>query len=1550
LDYFWDHDDYACQVQNPCSDKGLCIRWYAVPDVSGLGDPDPMNFSTCAELNQDALLAAINMERGRIRQSLAERFRDNYLATCGDPDAMEDQLSISYTTADHHYTLYYYDRAGNLIRTTAPRDVSLVAGLNAQKVHDPANVAHEPSSRYHYNSRGQVEWQRTPDGGLTQFFYDLQGRLRISQNQRQDPDQAEAGDQQVPLERFSYTKYDILGRIVEVGEVDDPSLVGQLYLADLSEQLSSDPSWPPTGTSITRTFYSTAFQSSPGVPIAFSDGRPQRYLNNRVSHSYSDVDGLAGTLADRVTTVYSYDVHGNVEWTIQQADGSGRNYLAYTYDLLSGRVLAVNYNEGFPDQFFHRYGYDPDGRLAVAETSTDQVIWDRDAQYAYYDHGPQKRILLGEDKVQGIDQTYTVQGWLKRINDHTLSGLDAGADGITGSVNERVARDAFGMQLAYFEDDFVRPDAPWTTVNSYFTPERNLYNGNISAWAARSAPHPDEAPADYQAYGGVQGFQYQYDALNRLKSTTWQKHDGTTWANDANDQFGETFKYDANGNLVNLTRNAFNTGTQVLMDDFAYSIGVGTTPKDNRLTKLMDNVNVNTPEYGGDIKQFLGSGRYYSYDATGNLTLEQWTDEDGTAASIAIEWNAYGKVQHVDLEDGGELDFVYDAAQRRVAKIHRGPLPLDPATGDDDIYTYYTHDPSGNILATYERRLVPMDGATGYSDITTLNEQTIYGAERLGVRTTGTDPIIVRQVDHELGLPPVEIPVARLFKSEVERLELATGDVHIWGYNMFYKHHTVPNDPAQIPGYYGPDLFTNNSSSLYRAEDVGGTTLFTAHGAEYDYGGGPTDGFYLFDREGDLMVGYQNVSGNSTGAVLSALVPGESNLHYLFTQDNVHRPLLNVVDLSETSVSQGEVQAPYNTSIAITWGGEFKYSRAMAVLDERATPAPSMLYLKRYNFSTTQIIGINLDTWAQSQDLAQSAAILATFSGRDVLDYGEMQVSPDGRYLAMTNRHTDAVFYGFQADHMLHLFRINAADGSLTPLSTHLVEEAAVSSLDFSPESEFLYFITTSTGGGHTAMRVDVPGLTTVEGILKGGTEVRRTTHGHMLMTRGKRVHHVELPDAPLTQPPPAPAVWTSTRPTLFPHVALQPIVIHKEQAVACRHLGRKHYELTDHLGNVRVVVSDLKLSSLDVNNEPSDFTAVVVSRTDYYAFGSLMPSRLYTSTAYRYGWNTQDGTSEISGQGNHYTAQYWEYDSRVARRWNLDPKFTADVSRYAVNGNNPIIYNDPHGDFKTKFGAWLYKLTHGGKIERDGDNGEFYVNRSNMDGTGEIRPWAYDWNGGSSAYSGSGWGHTARSFVAKMLGVNGTASGLMDVGMNSLLQSSAITLTGNMLDKVKNDPDVRRMENTIVAQAQADPRFGNQAFSFPYFKEAQLGGDRGSLNPLDPSSDQTWQVGANPLTWVVRTVTIQAQVEVSAEGVMNITYSFEDHLDLRPERGGKVYFGGKDAPLSGIGERYAPDMYGGGSRPSMYNVATSVLGVPYHDVVGGNDNMKVRAKWSSTR
>ena len=63
------------------------------------------------------------------------------------------------------------------------------------------------------------------------------------------------------------------------------------------------------------------------------------------------------------------------------------------------------------------------------------------------------------------------------------------------------------------------------------------------------------------------------------------------------------------------------------------------------------------------------------------------------------------------------------------------------------------------------------------------------------------------------------------------------------------------------------------------------------------------------------------------------------------------------------------------------------------------------------------------------------------------------------------------------------------------------------------------------------------------------------------------------------------------------------------------------------------------------------------------------------------FGFNGQMKLNEIAGVGNHNTALFWEYDTRTARRWNLDPVDQISISNYSVDKLNPIHFGDPLGD-----------------------------------------------------------------------------------------------------------------------------------------------------------------------------------------------------------------------------------------------------------------------------
>ncbi len=98
------------------------------------------------------------------------------------------------------------------------------------------------------------------------------------------------------------------------------------------------------------------------------------------------------------------------------------------------------------------------------------------------------------------------------------------------------------------------------------------------------------------------------------------------------------------------------------------------------------------------------------------------------------------------------------------------------------------------------------------------------------------------------------------------------------------------------------------------------------------------------------------------------------------------------------------------------------------------------------------------------------------------------------------------------------------------------------------------------------------------------------------------------------------------------------------------------------------------------------------------------MPDRHWSnSLGYRYGFNGQEKDDEITDvAGATNTALFWEYNTRLGRRWNIDPKPTVGLSDYACFNDNPIWNTDILGDKPTvKQAAAMAAHVYGDKSDK---------------------------------------------------------------------------------------------------------------------------------------------------------------------------------------------------------------------------------------------------------
>lgn len=253
----------------------------------------------------------------------------------------------------------------------------------------------------------------------------------------------------------------------------------------------------------------------------------------------------------------------------------------------------------------------------------------------------------------------------------------------------------------------------------------------------------------------------------------------------------------------------------------------------------------------------------------------------------------------------------------------------------------------------------------------------------------------------------------------------------------------------------------------------------------------------------------------------------------------------------------------------------------------------------------------------------------------------------------------------------------------------------------------------------------------------------------------------------------------------------------------------------------------------------------------------------------------------------------YRHYAPDIGRFVVPDPlsKMSQDQSTYSFCINNPILRSDPSGLKDT-------------------------IRTRNIEAVNLIKPIksALNWfTGANVGYTGSGWGHGPRQWIANQLGTGNTASNIFELGLQSQLQANQVNLTGEILNKIKADPRFKKIKFAIKGKMGVE--FGDKRWSNK--KESWM-----ALNGSNPIlHKETWDVASSELTWSNRHSNVSYDATVKTDGIIVISYQLSDTLDLSPQPG----------------------------RSEAYNNISRVTGFLYHDVVGGNSDIIVNADWQIT-
>ena len=309
--------------------------------------------------------------------------------------------------------------------------------------------------------------------------------------------------------------------------------------------------------------------------------------------------------------------------------------------------------------------------------------------------GPGGRIdnfdLIGpfiSKKLQNIDYTYNIRGWLKEINPMPNFNDGIGLSDISNN-------DLFNFKLNYTT---IEGSTSITDPNV-----KPLYNGNIAQtiWQTKNIDK------------SKRGYAYMYDALNRITGAYSRKGNDLDQS-DAYNIWGLT--YDKNGNIGVLSRNGDNdAGNLTKWDELRYNYD------GNKLLSVIDVSGSPQKHKGFNDQNTVGDD--YSYDDNGNMI------EDKNKNITLISYNHLNLPTRIEIsssdQGAGNIEYVYDATGAKMSKKVVQNGSIETSTDYDGNFIYKNGDleffnhPEGYIEPVTQ-------STTGFNKFTGSTFQTSY--------------------------------------------------------------------------------------------------------------------------------------------------------------------------------------------------------------------------------------------------------------------------------------------------------------------------------------------------------------------------------------------------------------------------------------------------------------------------------------------------------------------------------------------------------------------------------------------------------------------------------------------------------------------------------------------------------------------------------------------------------------------------------------------------------------------------------------------------------
>lgn len=1391
----------------PCDSDYNCLITEWTPDTS---------FQSCINRQIEAQMGWLTQAYNDSLSKIMTAYQSTHIANCFKN--LNEDFYYKTTINEYHYTLYYYDQNESLVQTVPPQGVFPVSssGFSLTGKWQGIEPRHVLKTVYQYNTRYQPVVNHSPDGGLTQYWYNKKGMQILSQNEKQKTENT-------GKPRFSFKNYDALGRIVLAGELETPSTGGNnnsfgydptlsttttnpttnalnARKKDTINQLVNQPMFPLSLIGVTGYKLINLIQTEYDQPSLFA-GINQTNVHNRVSATYAYDDYEKLLAGDGIATIYSYDEIGNIKIFVQ--DLSHNSYLAalpqnvdkehlkkqvdYDFDLLSGKVNAMVYNNSKDDELRHFYEYDADNRITDVYTADKTGLKTQEAKYFYFPHGPLARIEIGQNKVQSEDYAYTLQNWLKSTNANT--------DYSYNILNNNIGLSQVSSILGYYQNDYkginiYNYENEFDAFASFYKNQqsnknRGLYNGNI----IYTVTDLRGLAMDTLLYGSPQGvipvndntnktilgMEYKFDQLNRLVAANGKtpkigqmnqfqfNQDGYYYNNQSNENrfsgelynsYKTNYKYDANGNITFLNRYApdFTQGKIDVMDSLSYlyakdlrttSVDVGKL-YNNRLYHVNDRSNIGTSaaqkaQYAGRFKtdiddqgtasmtQSFTSTNITSFSANANYQYDKLGNmtKDVKEGIYKVTWTPNGKIDEIQYSGNKpNLKFLYDALGNKVAKVIR---KLDRSA--DSTVTYYYRDAEGSTLDIVE----PQKNNNVYSE---KHDYSILGSSRIGVYSTSMNISTSNPV----------APLQRVLGKRQYELDNYLGNVLTTVTDQKYMQST-----QNYGNVYKPVVSTVTDYYPY-GMPMPARTYPGSYNIHEDCSNIDSSGGYAL-----ALTETYNVTNNTnnwnwkSGLGTATITQTTSGLLISKNTANAN------TDMQITGVYKTFANAA-NKRYRITYTIDSLNYFGVRPLAEFNHD----LNMPNFEGGLTALGAANL---CELEAVEKILIFEPTHNGTRTIEFMGTGDAVAGLGLACVDSATFKIV-NFKIEEKTFISKCDSAiaynknytnntlvnDWHIVDIGMPNVIDTVIKKNTSTTTNRYQFKVTgVADGTQQNVMGVAYVTIPTI-----AGYDYTVNLNG-VSITRSNTIQFEQQP------------VNGDTSFTYFCLIGKSIADMNNQDFLMQSSFGSccNSANISFTAQSTSTVIAFMaNYQNVDVNNNSSVILELTGINIKGYK-GSNVTRNINSNKSYLYSFNGQLKESDVNE--NITTAPYWEYDARTGRRWNVDPVDFPWLSPYSTNNNNPISYNDPNGDcpncVTAAIGAGLGFLIGGG-IEV---GIQLYKN-------GKVTNWKKV--GGTAvqgAITGGAAGFTGGASLATTLTVGGVSNGIGGA-VNDKIQGKKIT------------------------------------------------------------------------------------------------------------------------------------------------------------------------------